>query len=100
MDILDDHQVNINFSNLIFAGVDTTSNVLQWMMLHIAQNPRVQAKLRAEAEAVLGGGNVASPKDYKALKYVKIDSMLSGDVRHPHRLQSIASLLLSGTTEW
>ena len=52
MNILDDHQVNINFSNLIFAGVDTTSNVLQWMMLHLAQNPRVQAKLRAEAETV------------------------------------------------
>ncbi len=69
MDILDDHQVNINFSNLIFAGVDTTSNVLQWMMLHIARNPRVQDKLRAEAETVLAGRNVGSPADYKALRY-------------------------------
>ena len=69
MNILDDHQVNINFSNLIFAGVDTTSNVLQWMMFHLAKNPRVQAKLRAEASAVLRGGNVASSEDYKALKY-------------------------------
>ena len=48
MDILDDHQMNINFSNLIFAGVDTTSNVVQWMLYHLARNPRVQEKMRAE----------------------------------------------------
>lgn len=60
---LDDHQMNINFSNLIFAGVDTTSNVLQWTLYHLARTPRVQDKLREEARTVLGGTDV-SPASY------------------------------------
>ena len=68
MDVLDDHQMNINFSNLIFAGVDTTSNVVQWMLYHLARNPRVQAKMRDEACNVLGGRDVEKA-DYGKLRY-------------------------------
>ena len=68
MDVLDDHQMNINFSNLIFAGVDTTSNVVQWMLYHLARNPRVQDKMRNEARNVLGGRDVEKA-DYGKLRY-------------------------------
>ena len=71
MDVLDDHQMNINFSNLIFAGVDTTSNVVQWMLYHLARNPRVQEKMRAEAVAVLGGGDVETEAQYSQLRYAR-----------------------------
>jgi len=70
MDVLDDHQMNINFSNLIFAGVDTTSNVVQWMLWHLARNPRVQEKMRAEAQGVLGGRDVEAA-DYGKLRYAR-----------------------------
>ena len=68
---LNEHQMNINFSNLIFAGVDTTSNVMQWLMYHLARNPNVQQKLRDEAVRQLSGGNVGI-KDYQFMKYHKM----------------------------
>jgi D-lactate dehydrogenase (cytochrome) len=68
---LDEHQMNINFSNLIFAGVDTTSNVMQWTLYHLARNPEKQEKLREEAARVLGGGNVLL-EHYKKMKYHKM----------------------------
>lgn len=68
---LDEHQMNVNFSNLIFAGVDTTSNVVQWMMYHLARNPRVQDKARAEASAQLRGHDVGV-SDYKHMRYLRM----------------------------
>ena len=65
---LNREQTNVNFANLIFAGVDTTSNVLLWVMYHLARNPHVQEKMRREAVQVLDGRDV-SLKDYKALQY-------------------------------
>jgi cytochrome P450 len=69
--VLNKHQMNINFSNLIFAGVDTTSNVVQWMFYHLARNPGVQDKMRAEMRDTLGGRDVETSQDFKALKYCK-----------------------------
>ena len=66
--VLDKHQMNINFSNLIFAGVDTTSNVVQWMFYHLARNPDVQDKMRAEMRDKLAGRDVETTQDFKALK--------------------------------
>jgi cytochrome P450 len=71
-DALTNHQMNVNFSNLIFAGVDTTSNVMQWMLYHIAQNQQVQSKMREEYTNVLHGRTLSSVKDYKKLKYTKM----------------------------
>ena len=69
--VLNKHQMNINFSNLIFAGVDTTSNVVQWMFYHLARNQDVQEKMRAEMIDKLGGRDVETSQDFKALKYCK-----------------------------
>ena len=66
------HQMNVNFSNLIFAGVDTTSNVIQWMLYHIAQHQDVQSKMRKEYASVLNGQTLSSVTQYKQLKYTKM----------------------------
>ena len=67
---LDEFQTNINFSNLIFAGVDTTSNALQWMLYHLSQNERVQNKARAEVMEVLGKDGTLDSKTLPKLKYL------------------------------
>jgi cytochrome P450 len=41
---------------LLFAGVDTTHHVLQWSILNLALNPRVQEKIYEEAQRVIGKG--------------------------------------------
>jgi len=41
---------------LLFAGVDTTHHVLQWVLLNVARNPLVQGKLYDEVKSVVGEG--------------------------------------------
>jgi hypothetical protein len=38
----------------IFAGEDTTSTVVQWMIYNISKHPRVLTKLRAEHDSIFG----------------------------------------------
>jgi cytochrome P450 len=41
--------------NIFFAGHETTANLLTWTVLELTRNPHVEARLRDEVEAVLGG---------------------------------------------
>lgn len=68
--VLDEHQMSVNFANLIFAGVDTTSNLMQWMLYHVACDKRVQQKLRDEAKQVLGDKEMTA-EIFNNLKYHK-----------------------------
>ncbi|HLI31779.1 MAG TPA: cytochrome P450 [Solirubrobacteraceae bacterium] len=51
-----DRQVRDEVMTLLFAGHDTTTATLSFMFYELARNPDLQAPLRAEQEAVLGGG--------------------------------------------
>lgn len=43
----------VNLVTLLQAGVDTTSNTLEFILYQLAKNPEEQAKVRAELQAVL-----------------------------------------------
>ncbi len=47
-----------NAITMVFAGEDTTSNTITWLLNFIARDPRVAALLAAEADAVLGDAKV------------------------------------------
>jgi cytochrome P450 len=55
---------------VLLAGHESTANGLTWMWYLLTQHPHVQEKLRAEAEAVLGG-RPPSAADFKRLTYAE-----------------------------
>src|SRR5271168_746991 len=63
-----DQQLRDEALTLFLAGHETTANTLSWTWWLLAQNPRVEAKLRAELDAVLGG-RAASLDDLPKLVY-------------------------------
>ena len=50
-----DRQLRDETITLFLAGHETTASTLSWTWWLLAQNPRVEAKLHAELDAVLGG---------------------------------------------
>jgi len=50
-----DRQLRDETITLFLAGHETTASTLSWTWWLLAQNPHVEAKLRAELDAVLGG---------------------------------------------
>jgi len=55
--------------NIFFAGHETTANLLTWAILELSRRPDVEAHLRDEVDAVLGGRE-PTPADLPALEYV------------------------------
>ncbi|HEU0200426.1 MAG TPA: cytochrome P450, partial [Burkholderiaceae bacterium] len=51
---LTDAEVLGNVFTMLMAGEDTTANTMAWMLHFMAQHPDVQARMQAEADAVLG----------------------------------------------
>ncbi|HEX4476501.1 MAG TPA: cytochrome P450 [Polyangiaceae bacterium] len=51
---LDDVWVRDEVATMVLAGHDTTANVLAWTFALLGRHPRVDAKLHAEVDAVLG----------------------------------------------
>lgn len=49
--VLDDAELAAQLSTFIFAGHETTSTQMTWLILMLAQHPHVQTKLRAEIRA-------------------------------------------------
>jgi enediyne biosynthesis protein E7 len=54
---------------LMVAGYETTANVMGWALHELARDPEIQAKVRAEADAILDGA--ASADDAKQLPYTR-----------------------------
>eukprot|EP00457_Paulinella_chromatophora_P005980 gb/GEZN01005998.1/.p1 GENE.gb/GEZN01005998.1/~~gb/GEZN01005998.1/.p1 ORF type:complete len:509 (+),score=64.64 gb/GEZN01005998.1/:59-1585(+) len=67
-------------NSLLAAGVDTTSYVMQWLVLNLAENPKVQAKLREEVLGVLGPDAPLTSDKTNSLPYLK------WCIRESHRL--------------
>ncbi|XP_078373566.1 cytochrome P450 27C1-like [Oculina patagonica] len=57
--------------DVLFAGVDTTSNTMQWVLYMMAKNPDKQEILRQEVLSVLGDQNQASPATIAQMPYLK-----------------------------
>jgi cytochrome P450 len=52
---MSDQQVRDEVMTLLFAGHETTSNLLAWTWYLLASHPEVEQRLRAELDEVLGG---------------------------------------------
>ena len=57
--------------DVLFAGVDTTSNTMQWMLYMMAKNPDKQDILRQEVLSVLGDKTVATPRTIAQMPYLR-----------------------------
>ena len=66
-----DRQLRDEAMTLFLAGHETTALTLTWTWYLLAENPRVQEKLAAEVDAVLGGRTPAAD-DLPRLKYAEL----------------------------
>ena len=57
--------------DVLFAGVDTTSNTMQWVLYMMAKNPDKQEVLRQEVLSVLGNETMATPTMLAEMPYLK-----------------------------
>ena len=57
--------------DVLFAGVDTTSNTMQWVLYVMAKNPDKQDILRQEVLSVLGDTTLATPTTLAQMPYLK-----------------------------
>jgi cytochrome P450 len=75
-----DEDVIGNVSTLVFAGEDTTANTMAWLLLLLAGRPQETARLRAEADAVLG--DEAVPASFASLdRLPRLDAALTEALR-------------------
>ncbi len=66
-----DQQLRDEAMTVLLAGHETTANALAWTWYLLSQNPQVQARLHAEADAVLGG-RAPEREDLPRLLYTRI----------------------------
>lgn len=57
--------------DILFGGVDTTSNTMQWVLYMMAKNPDKQEILRQEVLSVLGDRIQASPTKVAQMPYLR-----------------------------
>ena len=57
--------------DLLFAGVDTTANTMQWALYLLGKHPMKQEKLRQEVISVLGDHQQATPHTLSKMPYLK-----------------------------
>jgi cytochrome P450 len=75
----DDHVIG-NAVTMVFAGEDTTSNTIAWLLDFVARHPQAAARLREEADAILGESRVL--RDFGALdKFVYTDAATNEAMR-------------------
>jgi len=70
-DKLTPEEVNGMAIDVIFAGVDTTSNSLLWLIYHLGRLPHIQEKLYQEVVKVLGKDGDVTSKSLGKLSYLK-----------------------------
>jgi hypothetical protein len=56
-------QEKVQLEYMIFLGAETTSTTLLWAIRYLTQNPRVQRKVQAEIDSVIGRGRTPSRDD-------------------------------------
>ncbi|KAL9957728.1 hypothetical protein ACROYT_G034664 [Oculina patagonica] len=92
--------------DVLFAGVDTTSNTMQWMLYMMAKNPDKQEILRQEVLSVLGETTLATPTTIAQMPYLKawlketlrLYPVLSAIPRRPAEDLILSGYLIPGGT--
>ncbi len=67
---MSERQLRDELVSLMFAGYETTANLLSWAFMLLCQNPRVQAKLILELETVLGN-RLPNTENINHLRYTQ-----------------------------
>ncbi|SFL92957.1 cytochrome P450 [Rugamonas rubra] len=77
-----------NAVTMVFAGEDTTSNTMAWLIDFLARQPREAETLAAESARVLGGAAVLD--DYRGLEQLRY---LDAATREAMRLKPVAPIM-------
>lgn len=77
-----------NAITMVFAGEDTTSNTMAWLIDLLAQHPQADAAMRAESEQVLGTAPALA--DYRRLEQM---AYIDAATREAMRLKPVAPML-------
>ena len=56
---------------MIIAGMDTSTISVEWAMTELIKNPRVQQKVQAELDHVIGSNRVMTESDFPNLPYLQ-----------------------------
>uniref|UniRef100_A0A8C9SZ91 Cytochrome P450 family 27 subfamily A member 3 n=1 Tax=Scleropages formosus TaxID=113540 RepID=A0A8C9SZ91_SCLFO len=65
------HEILGSITELLLAGVDTTSNTISWALYHMAQEPHIQEKLNEEVNSVCPGDKVPDSSDFAKMPWLK-----------------------------
>jgi len=92
--------------DVLFAGVDTTSNTMQWVLYMMAKNPDKQDILRQEVLSVLGDTTLATPTTLAQMPYLKawvretlrLYPVLSAIPRRPSKDVILSGYVIPGGT--
>jgi cytochrome P450 len=76
---LEDSEIRDQVMTLMFAGHDTSTSTLTFLVYELARNPRVLARLQAEQDEVLGGEAPTPEQLHGALPY--LDMVLDETLR-------------------
>lgn len=68
---MDMEEIYANVTEMLLAGVDTTSFTLSWAVYLLARYPHVQKQIHAEVEKTLGPNTVASADDVPQLPLIR-----------------------------
>lgn len=60
-----------SITELLLAGVDTTSNTISWSLYHMAREPEIQEKLYQEVMSVCPGDKVPNSEDIARMSWLK-----------------------------
>ncbi|XP_003962259.1 cytochrome P450 [Takifugu rubripes] len=60
-----------SITELLLAGVDTTSNTISWALYQLAQNPSIQDQLYHEVRSVCPGNKMPDSDDIAQMPYLK-----------------------------
>mmetsp|Transcript_41888 Transcript_41888/g.97781 ORF Transcript_41888/g.97781 Transcript_41888/m.97781 type:complete len:506 (-) Transcript_41888:7-1524(-) len=77
-------------ASVLLAGIDTTTSVINWNLIHLAMNPDKQEILRNELREVLGSGDLT---DEIAANMKSKLPYLRAVIRETHRLTPASSIM-------